>query len=53
MQIEPTETQLLVARTARDYAERVIRPAAADLDRESRFPTEILHGLAEIGRAHV
>ncbi|EYF05204.1 acyl-CoA dehydrogenase family protein [Chondromyces apiculatus] len=49
MQIEPTETQLLVARTARDYAERVIRPAAADLDREGRFPSEILRGLADLG----
>src|SRR6185369_1806862 len=44
-----TETQQLVARTARDFAERVIRPVAADLDREARFPAEILKGLAELG----
>jgi len=49
MDLELTETQQLIARTARDYAERVIRPAAADLDRESRFPTEILKGLADLG----
>ncbi|HSN98766.1 MAG TPA: acyl-CoA dehydrogenase family protein [Candidatus Nanopelagicales bacterium] len=49
MQLEPTETQALVARTARDYAERVIRPAAFDLDREGRFPAEILRGLADLG----
>jgi alkylation response protein AidB-like acyl-CoA dehydrogenase len=44
-----TETQALVAKTARDYAERVIRPVAATLDREERFPSEILKGLAELG----
>ena len=49
MDLELTETQALVVRTAREYAERVIRPAAADLDREERFPREILQGLAELG----
>ncbi len=49
MDLELTETQALVVRTAREYAERVIRPAAAELDREERFPREILAGLAELG----
>jgi alkylation response protein AidB-like acyl-CoA dehydrogenase len=49
MHFEPTETQQLIARTARDYAERVIAPEAAALDREGRFPAEILKGLAELG----
>ena len=49
MDFEPNETQALIQRTARDYAERVIRPVAADLDREERFPFEILKGLAELG----
>jgi alkylation response protein AidB-like acyl-CoA dehydrogenase len=49
MDLELTETQALVVRTAREYAERVIRPAAADLDREERFPREILQGLADLG----
>jgi alkylation response protein AidB-like acyl-CoA dehydrogenase len=49
MDFELNETQALVARTARDYAERVIRPVAAELDREERFPREILKGLAELG----
>jgi alkylation response protein AidB-like acyl-CoA dehydrogenase len=44
-----SETQELIARTARDYAERVIRPVAAELDRQERFPTEILAGLADLG----
>jgi alkylation response protein AidB-like acyl-CoA dehydrogenase len=49
MEFEPTETQALIQRTARDYAERVIKPVAADLDREERFPFDILKGLAELG----
>ena len=49
MDLELTDTQQLIVRTARDYAERIIRPIAAELDRESRFPKEILAGLAELG----
>jgi len=49
MDFEATETQALIQRTARDYAERVIKPVAAELDREERFPFEILKGLAELG----
>jgi alkylation response protein AidB-like acyl-CoA dehydrogenase len=49
MDFELTETQRLIQTTARDYATRVIAPVAAALDREERFPTEILKGLAELG----
>jgi alkylation response protein AidB-like acyl-CoA dehydrogenase len=49
MDLDLTETQELIVRTARDYAERVIRPVAAELDREERFPSDILKGLAELG----
>jgi len=49
MDPELTETQQLILKTARDYAERVIRPVAADLDRDARFPLEIVKGLAELG----
>ncbi len=49
MDVEITETQALVARTARDFAERVLRPIAADLDRDERMPREILRGLADLG----
>lgn len=49
MELEPTETQALIQRTAREYAERVIKPVAAELDREERFPFEILKGLAGLG----
>ncbi|MRG96541.1 acyl-CoA dehydrogenase family protein [Polyangium spumosum] len=49
MDLEPNETEALVLRTARDYAERVIRPIAADLDRDKDIPREVLRGLAELG----
>jgi alkylation response protein AidB-like acyl-CoA dehydrogenase len=38
MDLDLTETQELIVRTARDYAERVIRPVAGDLDRERALP---------------
>jgi alkylation response protein AidB-like acyl-CoA dehydrogenase len=49
MDLELTETQRLVQKTARDYAERAILPEAAAIDREERFPRAILKGLAELG----
>jgi alkylation response protein AidB-like acyl-CoA dehydrogenase len=49
MDLELTETQLAVQRTARDFCERVIMPQAADIDRHERFPAEILRGLGELG----
>lgn len=49
MDLDLTETQELIVRTARDYAERAIRPVAAELDRDERFPGEILKGLADLG----
>ncbi len=49
MDLDLTDTQQLIARTARDYTERVIRPVAAALDREERFPREILKDLADLG----
>ena len=49
MDMELSETQQLIARTAREFAERIIAPVAADLDHEGRFPADILKGLAELG----
>jgi alkylation response protein AidB-like acyl-CoA dehydrogenase len=49
MQLEPSETCALVQKTARDYAERVIRPIASELDRTERFPEDVIRGLAELG----
>jgi alkylation response protein AidB-like acyl-CoA dehydrogenase len=49
MQLEPNEIQRAVQATARDYANRVIMPEAAAIDREERFPKAILKGLADLG----
>src|SRR6185436_1608766 len=49
MDLDLTETQELIVRTARDYAERVIMPVAAEIDREERFPRDIVKGLADLG----
>jgi alkylation response protein AidB-like acyl-CoA dehydrogenase len=49
MDLDLTETQQLIVRTARDYVERAVRPVAAELDREERFPKEILKELADLG----
>ncbi len=49
MELALTETQLLVQKTARDYASRVIAPQAAEIDATERFPREIMRGLAELG----
>ncbi len=49
MDFVPNETQKMVQAAARDYATRVIQPEAANIDKEERFPREILKGLAELG----
>jgi len=49
MDFELTETQRLVQQTARDFAQKTILPAAAAIDRDERFPFEILKGLADLG----
>jgi len=49
MDLELTETQTLVQKSARDFAQRVIMPQAHDIDEHERFPKEILKGLADLG----
>jgi alkylation response protein AidB-like acyl-CoA dehydrogenase len=49
MDLTPNETQQMVATAARDYATRVIMPAAAAIDRDERIPPAILKGLADLG----
>jgi len=39
----------LVRKTVRDYAERRVAPLAEELDRESRFPYELVAELGELG----
>jgi len=49
MDLELDEAQLLVQKSARDFATRVIAPQAHDIDEHERFPKEILRGLADLG----
>jgi alkylation response protein AidB-like acyl-CoA dehydrogenase len=49
MDFSLTETQRLVQSSARDFAEREIKPYAAELDRTASFPIKQLAGLAELG----
>jgi butyryl-CoA dehydrogenase len=49
MDFAPTEDQELIRKSAREYATREIEPIAAELDKEARWPTEIVAGLAELG----
>ncbi len=49
MDFTPNDTQSLVQQTARDFAQKTILPQAAAIDREERFPFEILKGLADLG----
>jgi short/branched chain acyl-CoA dehydrogenase len=47
--LDPGEERELLRRTVRQFAEERIAPAAGELDREHRFPYEIVAGLAELG----
>jgi alkylation response protein AidB-like acyl-CoA dehydrogenase len=49
MDFAPTEEQLLVQRTARDVAERLLLPRAAARDLSGEFPTAELKELAALG----
>lgn len=49
MHFELTEPQRLVRDAAADFAAREIAPHAAALDREERFPAEIVRRLGELG----
>jgi alkylation response protein AidB-like acyl-CoA dehydrogenase len=49
MDFELSETEQLIQRTARDYAERKLMPVASAIDEESRFPLAEVRGLAELG----
>ena len=49
MDLIPSETQALVQKAARDFAERVVMPRAAAIDASSAIPAEVLQGLADLG----
>lgn len=49
MNFQPTEEQVLIQRTARDVAERVLAPKASARDISGEFPVAELKALAELG----
>jgi alkylation response protein AidB-like acyl-CoA dehydrogenase len=49
MNYELTEEQELLRRTVRDFAESRVAPVAAELDREERFPYDLVRELAALG----
>jgi short-chain 2-methylacyl-CoA dehydrogenase len=44
-----TDEQAAIQRLARDFAQQEVRPVAEELDREKRFPYEIVAKLGELG----
>ncbi|HEY6037957.1 MAG TPA: acyl-CoA dehydrogenase family protein [Kofleriaceae bacterium] len=49
MELQPSEEQLLVQRTARDFAERVLVPKAAERDQSGEFPEHEMKELGKLG----
>ena len=49
MNYELSEEQELLRRTVRDFAETRVAPVAEELDRESRFPYELVAEMGELG----
>ncbi len=48
MDFQLSEEQLMVRQTAREFAEKEIKPRAAELDATGEFPTEIIKKLAPL-----
>ncbi len=49
MNFDLTEEQQMIRQTARDFAQREVAPKAAELDKTSRWPSEIVKRMAELG----
>jgi alkylation response protein AidB-like acyl-CoA dehydrogenase len=49
MDFELTEEQSMIREMVRDFAENEIRPVAADVDKEGRFPEENFKKMGELG----
>jgi butyryl-CoA dehydrogenase len=45
----PSEDQLAVQKTAREFAQSEVLPKAAEIDREHRHPAELVKRMAELG----
>jgi butyryl-CoA dehydrogenase len=49
MQIELSQDQRMIQAVAREFAEKEVRPVAAAIDREARFPRETVRRMGELG----
>ncbi len=49
MNFDLTEEQRMIREMVRDFAEKELRPVAAAIDREHRFPAEQIKKMAELG----
>src|SRR5438309_5648508 len=49
MDFELSEEQKMIQQTARDFAAREVAPKASELDKNGRWPTEIIEKMAELG----
>jgi len=49
MHLKLTDEQELIQATAREFAQAEIRPIAAEIDREARFPHETVKKMGELG----
>ena len=49
MDLDLTQEQQLVRDTVREFAREQVAPVAEELDRESRFPYELVAELGELG----
>ena len=49
MDLDLSDEHVAIRETVRDFAEREIAPVIGELDREKRFPLDIVRGLAELG----
>jgi butyryl-CoA dehydrogenase len=49
MDLQLTEEQEALVRMVREFADREIRPAAAEIDAKARFPEELVRRMGELG----
>jgi alkylation response protein AidB-like acyl-CoA dehydrogenase len=49
LDFDPSDEQRLLRDTVRDFARREVAPVAAELDRQKRFPYELVAKLGELG----
>jgi butyryl-CoA dehydrogenase len=49
MNFDLSDEQRMIREVARDFAEREVRPIAAEIDRDARFPHETIKRMGELG----